>query len=375
MLLKISNKVKFKANNLKKLFISTAIASAMLFSCSASSASFSCINLSNLNNVEYAICKDATLSKLDEQLAYAYKDVADIKWVKQLQKEWVINRNKLYHRDDIANSYTKQIDIIKDISKNVNPNQYAKSFSPNYNVDQLESPEQRSLTKATTPSPMVKNIEHDKSENFNIFLFFVVIIGVAGCAYLISNVFDKKNKPYKKTTQRNSEREYTAEEVQTLRQKLVEETERNIELLTENRNLKENSGSLRIKDLESKLDKANETIVRAKDRIRELNAQGGATQLQNELQRIKNELETANHDRDFWHNKYKQLEENQYNKTEQTSTDFDLGAYELLGLSIDATAAEIKKRFKTLSAMYHPDKNNSSGLMMQKINMAYNKIK
>ena len=341
---------------MKKSLISTAIASAMLFSASAFSASFSCDNLSNLNNVEYAICKDATLSQLDDQLAYAYKDVAHIKWINKLQKEWIIHRNKLYYRDDIVNAYTKQINIIKSISKNVNPTKYAKSFSPNHNVKQLESHD--------------SNDSNDSSDSgLFIFLLFAVIVCIVG------NVINKKCKEYKKTTQRNREREYITEEVQLLRQKLNEETARNSELLIEIRNLKDNSGSFRIRDLESKLDKANETIVRAKDRIRKLNTQDNTTQLQNELKRTKNELETAKHYRDLWKNKYKELEENQDNKTEQTSTDFDLGAYELLGLSHEATAEEIKKRFKTLSAMYHPDKNKGSGVMMQKINIAYNKIK
>lgn len=47
--------------------------------------------------------------------------------------------------------------------------------------------------------------------------------------------------------------------------------------------------------------------------------------------------------------------------------------YTLLGVNPDTDKATIKKRYKTLSAVYHPDKGGSD-LMMKRINAAYERI-
>jgi len=54
-------------------------------------------------------------------------------------------------------------------------------------------------------------------------------------------------------------------------------------------------------------------------------------------------------------------------------------AYEVLGLKNNATGKEIKKAFRNLAKIYHPDltqdKKEEHKIIFQKINNAYNKLK
>lgn len=49
-------------------------------------------------------------------------------------------------------------------------------------------------------------------------------------------------------------------------------------------------------------------------------------------------------------------------------------AYEIFGLSIGSSSDEVKKHWKKLIFMYHPDRNNGNDKKFKEINKAYNII-
>ena len=114
-------------------------------------------------------------------------------------------------------------------------------------------------------------------------------------------------------------------------------------------------------DIDRKLSKANSIIRKANKRVNELKEQLNnnvlkktITKLECEISELKSELSESK---------------------KQGYHGVDCDEYELFGLNSLSSKIDIKRRYKMLSSIYHPDKNNGNGYMMKKINTAYNKIK
>ncbi|MFV8449785.1 DnaJ domain-containing protein [Vibrio campbellii] len=102
----------------------------------------------------------------------------------------------------------------------------------------------------------------------------------------------------------------------------------------------------------SLLDKANETIRKANHRINEL----------------KSLLSKAERDIDFLTHENANLR-SQLLESNCTLTERDILGYESL-----PSSQELRKRYKSLASIYHPDKGGSKP-MMQRINDSYEKLK
>ncbi|QBX32710.1 hypothetical protein Asfd1_84 [Aeromonas phage Asfd_1] len=79
-----------------------------LLSSSAMAASFDC-NHQNLNAIEKTICQVPDLSRMDEQLADAYKAVRHIVAVKSDQKEFIQKRNKMVSLNELRDLHQQRI--------------------------------------------------------------------------------------------------------------------------------------------------------------------------------------------------------------------------------------------------------------------------
>lgn len=107
------------------------------------------------------------------------------------------------------------------------------------------------------------------------------------------------------------------------------------------------------------LEKANETIRKANLRINELKGK---------LKDSDSRIEALQREINYLMRKVKE-------KTQNNTGDTYKEPYEVLGLKPEATFAEIKKRYKQLSIIYHPDKAGINGeKMMKLINKAYNDL-
>lgn len=115
-------------------------------------------------------------------------------------------------------------------------------------------------------------------------------------------------------------------------------------LKSNRRNPKGNNDSL--------LDKANKTIREANSRINELKAQ---------LRVAEQQIEVLN-------------KTNKSLKIQLLESSCSLSNKDILGYTFLPSGQELRKRYKSLASIYHPDKGGSK-TMMQRINDSYEKLK
>ncbi|HIF9354095.1 TPA: hypothetical protein ACX6RJ_002100 [Photobacterium damselae] len=327
-------------------------------------AGFNC-NASNLNHVEFAICKDSELSKLDVQLDFAYSryvnklnqlieestDSTDY-WnakrkLKYKQREWVKDRNKNYYKDDIVTMYNQRIDQL------------------NYEYQKLRDATNINIGTTRYDVEPSKPSSDGSGEALLILLVFGCIAGMVYYYNQHNPPKTKNNKDSEPTP--NNTNDYSkwsksdlVNHVKFLQQNAVRESNRadyiqeQFDLLKHTNST--NNNDCRVTELEQKLYQANQSIRLANQRINELKNSTGSNA---ELNHYKKRVAQLNTELDDVRRELDKAKANGNAKTFPIAALFD---------TVDkADKREIKKRKLALSKIFHPD-HGGNVVIMQQVN-------
>ena len=108
-------------------FLATVFAATTLTPAPAHAASFSCMNLSDLNASERRVCRSSSLSALDERLDSWYRRALirakyfdDTDWIRSQQRAWLRQRNTCNARYwCLRRAYKRQIRKLKNYVEHV----------------------------------------------------------------------------------------------------------------------------------------------------------------------------------------------------------------------------------------------------------------